>query len=191
MGWIIPYIMENKKCSKPPTRCTYYIYMYIYIYIWCVQWHILLTYPYWIQKCMSWNHVNAHPMLVKHVHLTNHQICMVETWYDRPPNITNRSTIINYHCANVKVRLSYSKNIMVKDCWWYTINYHQLSIIATSVVFWIMHSCTIILFSWTVNYLTNHLQLTHLIGCWQITIPALGALGRQLLGWKIRVKQTR
>ena len=55
-------------------------------------------------------------MLVKHVHLTNHQICMVETWYDRPPNITNRSTIINYHCANVKVRLSYSKNIMVKDC---------------------------------------------------------------------------
>ena len=51
------------------------------------------------------------------------------------------STIINYHCVNVKVTLSHSKNIMVKDCWWYTINYHELSIIATSVVFWIMHSC--------------------------------------------------
>jgi len=28
MGRIIPYIMENKKCSKPPT-----IYIYIYMYM--------------------------------------------------------------------------------------------------------------------------------------------------------------
>jgi hypothetical protein len=27
MGRIIPYIMENKKCSKPPTRNTLYRYV--------------------------------------------------------------------------------------------------------------------------------------------------------------------
>ena len=34
----IPYVMENKKCSKPPTSiyiyiCTYTSYIYLYIYI--------------------------------------------------------------------------------------------------------------------------------------------------------------
>ena len=31
MGRIIPYIMENKKCSKPPTIYIYILYTYIYI----------------------------------------------------------------------------------------------------------------------------------------------------------------
>jgi hypothetical protein len=31
MGRIIPYIMENKKCSKPPTSINIYIYTYVFV----------------------------------------------------------------------------------------------------------------------------------------------------------------
>ena len=31
MGRIIPYIMENKTCSKPPTKYIYIYTMYIYL----------------------------------------------------------------------------------------------------------------------------------------------------------------
>jgi len=34
MGRIIPYIMENKKCLKPPTR---YIYIYDYNHIFLIS----------------------------------------------------------------------------------------------------------------------------------------------------------
>ena len=42
MGRIIPYIMENKKCSKPPTR---YIWLYMYIYMQTCAWEHDMTAP--------------------------------------------------------------------------------------------------------------------------------------------------
>ena len=44
MGRIIPYIMENNKCSKPPTSIYIYyvniVYTCIYIYIYIYQYNL-------------------------------------------------------------------------------------------------------------------------------------------------------
>ena len=63
MGRILPYIMENKKCSKPPTS------IYIYIYIADLVWvslsfgHTHGTQNLAIVICLLWINFSGSDML--------------------------------------------------------------------------------------------------------------------------------
>jgi hypothetical protein len=91
MGRIIPYIMENKKCSKPPPSI--YIYgvrykCYVYIYLFCLLFFVYVIYiVYWILwksyliAKLIW--ISPH---VPNIHPQRYPVEVLKKWYRDIPN---------------------------------------------------------------------------------------------------------